>query len=105
MNSYWSKATQTRIGRRRALMATGTAAAGAMLLAACGGGSNSKGDDRKTASLVTKPEDTIKQAKRGGVYKASRTNDVDHSDPHLTTQAGARHGEAYADSSAAPPAT
>ena len=94
MNSYWTKVTRTRIGRRRALMATGTAAAGAMLLAACGGGSNSKGDDRKTASLVTKPEtDQAGQARRH--LQASRSNEsttrtlLDH-------PAGARHGEVYA---------
>ena len=96
MNSYWSKVTRTRIGRRRALIASGTAAAGAMLLAACGGSSDGKGDDRKTASLVTKPEDTIKQAKRGGIYKSSRSNDIDHSDPFFTTQAAPGTAEVYA---------
>src|SRR3954470_17421566 len=68
--NYWSRLTDSRIGRRR-LMATGAgASAAAMLLAACGGGSSdSGGKQADKSSLVAKAEDSTKQAKRGGILK------------------------------------
>src|SRR6476620_8589230 len=68
--NYWSRLTDTRIGRRR-IMATGAgASAAALLLAACGGGSSdSGGKQADKSSLVAKADDTTKQAKRGGVLK------------------------------------
>ena len=51
----------------------------------CGGGSGDSKTEQATG-LITKAADSAKQAKRGGVYLGSRTGDVDHSDPHVTTQ-------------------
>src|SRR5689334_21915750 len=70
--SYWSKTLTYKVGRRRALAATGGTAVAAALLAACGSsgsssGSSSGGKDK--SSLVTSPVDTTKQAVRGGVLK------------------------------------
>jgi peptide/nickel transport system substrate-binding protein len=66
--NYWSGILSQRIARRRALAATGATAAGAALLAACGGGDDA-GSGGDSSGLVTKPADTTKQAKRGGVLK------------------------------------
>lgn len=67
---YWSSLAATRLTRRRALAATGSLAAGAAFLAACGGGSSdSGGKSGDKTSLVTKPADTSKEARRGGVSK------------------------------------
>jgi peptide/nickel transport system substrate-binding protein len=54
--------------RRRAIAATSATAAAAAFLAACGGSDNgSSGSD--SSSLITKPTDTSKTAKRGGTMK------------------------------------
>jgi peptide/nickel transport system substrate-binding protein len=68
MADYWSTLDTARITRRRALVATGGAALGAAFLAACGGSDKSSSDGDKS-SLVQKPVDTSKTAKRGGVNK------------------------------------
>jgi peptide/nickel transport system substrate-binding protein len=63
---------QRRIGRRRAILATGATAAGAAFLAACGGGSDSGGsskDSPKASGLLSPIEDESKNAIRGGTYK------------------------------------
>jgi ABC-type transport system substrate-binding protein len=71
--NYW----QTRTGRRRLLAATGMAAASAAFLAACGGGSDKKNDlTADKTSLIAKPADTSKDAKKGGTLLASRNQDV-----------------------------
>lgn len=74
---YWSNLAQVRVDRRRALAATGAAGLGVALLAACGGGGGSKGD---VSGLITKPQDTAKEAKRGGTLLQSRNQDVFTSD-------------------------
>src|SRR4051794_23855905 len=65
---YWSTLDTARITRRRALVATGAAALGAAFLGACGGSDKPSGGS-DSSSLVTKPVDTSKSAKRGGVNK------------------------------------
>src|SRR3954469_7304896 len=70
---YWSSFLNNRIGRRRAMAATGAGALGAAFLAACGGsdsgGGGSGGGLKESNSLVLTPVDTSKQAKKGGVLK------------------------------------
>jgi ABC-type transport system substrate-binding protein len=53
----------------------GAGSAAAALLAACGGG-DSDGGGEDTSSLVVKPADTLKQAKRGGIMKDRAYSDV-----------------------------
>src|SRR5438874_6765763 len=70
--SYWSTTLGYRMGRRRALAASGGTAFAAAVLAACGSsGSSSSGKSGGSdkSSLVTKPVDTTKQAVRGGILK------------------------------------
>jgi ABC-type transport system substrate-binding protein len=64
------------------LAATGAAGIGAALLAACGGDSDS-GNGGDASGLVTKFEDSSKQAKRGGIYKTHITADPAGWDPHF----------------------
>jgi peptide/nickel transport system substrate-binding protein len=98
-----------RVGRRRALAVSGSAALGAAFLAACGGddddtpagptsapassggtgagssaggGSSGAGTGGTAANgLLTAPQDTSAQAKRGGVHKSALSNDVPNFDP------------------------
>jgi peptide/nickel transport system substrate-binding protein len=49
----------------------GVTAAGSAFLAACGGGSKESETGPKGATLISNPEDTSKQAKRGGINKLS----------------------------------
>src|SRR6266542_3857148 len=93
-SDYWNNVLKSRLARRRALVALGAGALSAALLAACGGGKEKPAGD--SSSLVSKPVDTIKQAKRGGIYQSSRSNDLDHSDPFFTTQATPGTAEIYA---------
>jgi peptide/nickel transport system substrate-binding protein len=78
LDSYWSRIHGGRLKRRRVLAATGASALGAAFLAACGGGED--GDNGDKSSLVVKPEDTIKQAKRGGILKDRTTIDISSMD-------------------------
>jgi peptide/nickel transport system substrate-binding protein len=68
---YWSSVLNNRIGRRRAIVATGASALGAAFLAACGGSDSggSGGGSKESSGVVTKPVDTSKAAKKGGVLK------------------------------------
>src|SRR5205823_10782842 len=87
-NSYWNKVRAAAITRRQALALTGGAAAGAALLAACGGGSSSGGSSgakQQASSWIAPVSDTSKQAKRGGIFKVSRTVDPVAWDPHVTS--------------------
>jgi peptide/nickel transport system substrate-binding protein len=83
--NYWTHTLRQRLSRRRAIASAGGAGLGAALLAACGGDGDSGGE--QASGLLSKPVDTAKQAKKGGIYLSSRSNDIDHSDPHFTTQA------------------
>src|SRR5947209_8073756 len=69
--SYWSSFNY-KVGRRRALAATGGTALAAAVLAACGSSGSScsgKSGGSDKSSLVTQPVDTTKQAVRGGILK------------------------------------
>jgi peptide/nickel transport system substrate-binding protein len=82
-HGYWETALAGRLSRRRTLAATGGATLAAAFLAACGGGDSgteSKTEDK--SSLVTKPVDTVKEAKRGGTIKDRMTADVSTMDVH-----------------------
>jgi peptide/nickel transport system substrate-binding protein len=65
--SYWSGVVGRRTSRRRALTAMGLTVAAGAVLAACGGGDDGAKDGK--ATLVSEPEDTTKQARRGGIMK------------------------------------
>ena len=84
VNNYWSKLLHQRVGRRRALAASGAFGFGAALLAACGGDGDGGGD--KANSLITPAEDTFKEAKRGGAFIEVATFDSQTLDP-ATAQA------------------
>jgi peptide/nickel transport system substrate-binding protein len=81
MQDYWSSVTRKRLGRRRALALGGGTAAAAAFLAACGGSESDSGASE--SSLVTKPQDTTKDARRGGIYKGSIATDAGGWDPHV----------------------
>ncbi len=85
MNNYWNSTMQSRLTRRRALTATGVTAGAALFLAACGGGSDkSSGGEKKSASgLVATPEDTTKDAKKGGIWLGTHNADIQTFDPHF----------------------
>jgi hypothetical protein len=71
--AYWAN-TQNRRISRRAVLAIGGTAAGAAFLAACGGSNEPKQTGDKS-SLVLKPQDETKTAKRGAFSKlATRWN-------------------------------
>lgn len=87
---YWSKVARSRLSRRRALLAAGGGALGAAFIAACGGGESGGGKTKEeVSSLVTKPEDTTKQAKRGGTLRFSVAADIPIFDPHFLSLANA----------------
>lgn len=67
--NYWVGVSQQRTSRRRAIAAAGAGAAATALLAACGGKDEAKAPAGPTSALITRPEDTSKQAKRGGSAK------------------------------------
>jgi len=86
MDNYWEKLTASRVTRRRAMIATSAGAMGAAFLAACGGSDSgssgsSGGGDKGGSSAVNKPEDTLKEAKRGGTIKDRTFGDVSTQDP------------------------
>jgi hypothetical protein len=94
MNNYWQKSLAARVSRRRAIIATGSAGLGAAFLAACGsdGGDGATGDK---SGLLTKAQDTTKQAKRGGVWPNYVASDVQTLDPNRTTSGSALAPQGY----------
>ena len=84
-SNYWTQLLDNKMSRRRALVGTGAGALGAAFLAACGGGGGKSGaksgDGTDKSSLITKPEDTTKLAKRGGILKDRLTADAPTMDP------------------------
>ena len=81
--SYWSRVLNGRTTRRRALITTGGSAAAAAFLAACGGSDSGSGGEKKESGsgLVSKPDDRLKTAKRGGVMKDRTFGDASTLDP------------------------
>src|ERR1043165_6559413 len=75
--SYWTRFTEGRLSRRRALASAGElgAAAAAFSFIGCGSSSNSKGTESSgdASSLLAKPAET--KAVKGGVYPISVTAD------------------------------
>src|SRR3954462_3857085 len=82
--NYW--ALQSRISRRRGLAVGGAGVLGAAFLAACGGG-ESKSDTTDRSSLVAKPVETTKQARRGGSLVVPATADTPGFDPYVPNAA------------------
>jgi peptide/nickel transport system substrate-binding protein len=80
MTNYWTNLLDRRIARRRAIATAGGAAMTAAFLAACGSGSKEKAD---TSTLLVKPEDSSKRAKRGGIIKDRTHGDVNSLDSAL----------------------
>src|SRR6266550_651164 len=78
---YWRDLVGRRLTRRRALGATAGAGFAAAILAACGSSGSSSSSSKSASSLVTQPEDTSKQAKRGGVLKSRNSADPATLDP------------------------
>src|SRR4051812_1632153 len=90
--NYWTQVTRARTSRRRLLVGTATTALGAAFLAACGGsdsggGGGDKAEDSNKSSLVFKPVDSTKQAKRGGTWKWYQNADIVGLDPYFTSGA------------------
>src|SRR5436190_17369000 len=80
--NYWTRLLTGRLNRRRAVAAVGAGFSAAVLLAACGNdGDKPNGDN---SGLLTKPVDSSKEAKQGGVMKMSRSSDIQHWDPHFS---------------------
>lgn len=71
MFSYWERATQSRISRRRALAGAGAFGSGiaALSLVGCGGGSDAGDGGGQSSGLLVSPEDTTSKAKAGGALK------------------------------------
>jgi len=96
-DSYWSRFTESRLSRRRALTMTGGAALGAAFLAACGGGSDSDSGTSLPADksgLLTVMKDTTANAKRGGTMVGVHPGVILSWDPFKTgiNIRGARRG-------------
>jgi peptide/nickel transport system substrate-binding protein len=95
LGNYWRRTANGRLNRRRLLAATGAAALGGSFLAACGGGSNKGSAGGDISSLVAKPQDTSKDARKGGTLLASRIQDAFTFDPHLGLAGSIGNTEVY----------
>src|SRR5437879_1872391 len=88
---YWQRAMS-----RRRLLKVGTTAGASLVglsFLSCGGGSsNSTGTGAKLQGLIVTPEDTTKQAKRGGIYQSVVPNDETNLDPFTTTRGAGSGG-------------
>lgn len=80
--NYWTRLLTGRLNRRRAVTAVGAGFSAAVLLAACGNDGDKPNGD--SSGLLTKPVDSSKEAKQGGVMKMSRSSDIQHWDPHFS---------------------
>ena len=67
-SGYWTKFREQRISRRRAITVAGGATAAGAFLAACGG-SDSGGGAGGAGGLVSEPEYTFSEARRGGILR------------------------------------
>jgi peptide/nickel transport system substrate-binding protein len=84
-SNYWSQVLARRIGRRRALLASGSAVLGAAFLAACGGDDGDDPDSESKPSVLTEPKDTSQEAKRGGRLVTVQGTDYFSFDPTVLT--------------------
>ena len=83
--SYWARAQQTRISRRRLLGVAGAGAAGLAVAAACGGGGGEQPDP--TGTPAAGPTSTAMPAATpisGGRMQSARNAVYDTLDPHLS---------------------
>jgi ABC-type transport system substrate-binding protein len=80
--NYWSKLLRKRASRRQALARTSAMAGAAALLAACGGDDSGTGDSGDSSGLLTKPADTLKSARRGGILVRNINAEPPAFDPH-----------------------
>jgi ABC-type transport system substrate-binding protein len=94
--SYWNQVLEQRLSRRRAIAGTGAVAASAAFLAACGGSDSGGSGDKDKSSLLYKPADESKNAKRGGTYIGLQGNGIATGiDPHSIGAYGAIVQRAY----------
>ena len=97
-DSYWSRFTDSRLSRRRALAITGGTALGAAFLAACGGSGGSDGGGssapKDNSGLLTQLKDESSVAKRGGTMVGVHPGVILSWDPFKTgiNIRGARRG-------------
>ncbi|HLF76374.1 MAG TPA: ABC transporter substrate-binding protein [Dehalococcoidia bacterium] len=78
---YWARYAEQRLTRRNALRAGTGVAAGGLVLGIIGcGDSNSGGSTGDSSSLLSKPVDTLSQAKAGGNFRDFQPADVAHFD-------------------------
>ena len=84
-DSYWTRSLAVRGTRRRLLTATAIFGASAVSLAACGSGSKAKSNASVVSSLITRPVDATKEAKRGGVFKWFWKGDPPNFDPSFAS--------------------
>lgn len=99
-NGYWERIASSRVSRRRAL--AGTAAAGAGIAAlstvGCGGGGDGDSAPKEAidkSGLLGTPQDSLAEAKPGGVFKNLLTTDVVSFDPLSSSSFNTQSSVAY----------
>jgi hypothetical protein len=92
MNSYWTTTLNTRLSRRRALAGAGGLGAGALALSliGCDNDGDSSGGS-KGSGLVSPPNDTTKQAVKGGIMISQLGAEPQNYDPIGGRYAHARY--------------